>query len=112
MNDPSPYGSGRSGITQPSASARPAIAVTAGHVITGAGFLPDRNVTIRIAHTTDDVSDYLTYTSDSEGYLYAELPTSSATGTLDVTATDHRADPDGECGLLWSNTRTVHCGGT
>jgi hypothetical protein len=91
---------------QPPAVAAP-ITTAAGYVITGAGFLPFHEVTIRIIHCADDVSDYLTYTTDSCGCLYAELPTSAATGTVHITATDHRTDPKGACGLLWSNTQTL-----
>jgi hypothetical protein len=92
---------------QSAASAAPTITVTADYIVTGAGFLPDHKVTIRVTYTAEDISDYLNYTTDPGGSLYAELPTSPATGALHITATDHRADPDGACGLLWSNTETL-----
>jgi hypothetical protein len=76
------------------------------HVVTGSGFLPDHNVTIRITRAGEDISDYLAYTTDQNGHLRAELP-ASATGTLHVTATDHRPDPEGGCSLMWSNTCTL-----
>jgi len=85
----------------------PTIIATARCVISGAGFLPDHDVTIRVAYNAEDVSDYLTYTTDADGHLYAELHASPATGALHITATDHRTDPHGACGLLWSNTLTV-----
>ena len=53
------------------------------------------------------ICDYLTYTTDRGGGLYAELPISPTSGVLLITATDHRIDPGGACGLLWSNTLTV-----
>ena len=75
-------------------------------MITGVGFLPGHKVTICVTYIAEGISDYLNYTTDLSGYLYAELPTSPGTGALHITATDHRADPDGACGLLWSNTET------
>ena len=91
---------------QPDASTAPTITAVGG-VITGAGFLPDREVTVRIAYTAEGISDYLTYTTDLHGNLRAELSTSPAAGALHITATDHRTDPDGACGLLWSNMQMV-----
>jgi hypothetical protein len=95
------------GTPVPAAAAAPSIVATAGYVITGAGFLPDHHVTVRVTYTAEDISDYLSYRTDPGGDLYAVLPTSPATGALRITATDHRADHDGACGLLWSNTRTL-----
>jgi integrase/recombinase XerD len=43
-------------------------------LITGTGFLPDCSVTVRIAYRGEDIVDYLTYTSDADGYLNAALP--------------------------------------
>jgi hypothetical protein len=103
MTDPSPSGLGAHRVT---ASTAPII-TAAGVVITGAGFLPDQEVTVRICYTADDISDYLTYTADSRGNLRAELPTSPSAGPLHITATDHRSDPDGVCGMLWSNAQTI-----
>jgi hypothetical protein len=89
------------------ASGAPTITATADRVVSGAGFLPGHKVTICVTYIAEDISDYLNYTADLSGYLHAELPTSPATGALHITATDHRADPDGACGLLWSNTETL-----
>jgi hypothetical protein len=36
--------------------------MTAAHGVVGIGFLPNRNVTIRITRTGGDISDYLAYT--------------------------------------------------
>jgi hypothetical protein len=77
-----------------------------GHLVTGSGFLPDRPVAIRITAAGEDISDYLTYVSDGQGCLQCELP-DSATGKLYIAATDHRPDPEGACGRLWSNTCTL-----
>ena len=77
-----------------------------GHLVTGSGFLPDHRVAIRITRSGEDISDYLTYVADGDGYLHCELP-NSITGTLSIAATDHRPEPDGACGRLWSNTYTV-----
>ena len=77
-----------------------------GHLITGSGFLPDHRVAIRITHAGEDISDYLTYMTDSHGHLHCELP-NGAPGTFYIAATDHRPDPEGECGRLWSNTYTL-----
>ncbi len=103
MSDPAPSDPG---THRPTASIAPRI-TAAGCVITGAGLLPDREVTVRIFYTAEETSDYLTYTTDPDGNLHAELPTSPGAGALHITATDHRTDPDGVCGLLWSNTQTV-----
>jgi hypothetical protein len=83
-------------------SATPGISAK-GHLVTGSGFLPDHDVSIRITRTGEDVTDYLTYVTDGDGYLRCELP-DSVMGTLHIAATDHRPDPDGACGRLWSNT--------
>jgi hypothetical protein len=77
-----------------------------GHLVTGSGFLPDHNVSIRITRAGEDISDYLTYLADGDGCLHCELP-NNATGTLYIAATDHRPEPDGACGRLWSNTYTL-----
>jgi len=105
MTDPTPN---NPSTPEPAGLAAPTITATAGCVvITGAGFLPDHDVTIHVIYTAEDLSDYLTYTTDPAGDLYVELPTSPATGALHITATDHRTDPDGPGGLLWSNTQTL-----
>lgn len=87
--------------------ATPAIIVTRVGVVIGAGFLPDREVTVRITCPGESVSDYVTYTSDRSGDLHAELPATALSGMLQIAATDHRPDPDGPCGRVWSNTYTV-----
>jgi hypothetical protein len=85
----------------------PTIRATTAYLITGAGFLPDHAVTVRVTYLSEDISDCLIYKTDANGDLYAELPTSPTHSTLHITATDHRADPNGVGGFLWSNTRTV-----
>jgi hypothetical protein len=87
--------------------ATPAITVTRVGVVIGADFLPDREVTVRITRPGESVSDYVTYTSDRNGDLHAELPVTALSGTLQIVATDHRPDPDGQCGRIWSNTYTL-----
>jgi hypothetical protein len=104
LTDPAPN---NPSTPPPAAGVAPTITATAGHVITGAGFLPDHDVTICVTYTAEDISDYLKYTTGPGGDLYAELPISTTTGALHITATDHRTDPDGACGLLWSNTQTL-----
>jgi hypothetical protein len=99
LADPAPK---KPSTPAPAAAAAPSIIATAGYVITGTGFVPDHDVTIRVTYTAEDISDYLTYTTNPSGNLYAQLPTSPATGAVHITATDHRTDPDGACGLLWS----------
>ena len=89
------------------ASGAPTITATADRVVSGAGFLPGHKVTICVTYIAEDISDYLTYTTDLHGNLRAELSTSTAAGALHITATDHRTDPDGACGLLWSNMQMV-----
>jgi hypothetical protein len=84
----------------------PTITATRGGVVIGVDFLPDRVVAVKITRPGEDVSDYLTYTTDRNGHLYAELPTAVA-GTLCIAVTDNRPDPDGECSRLWSNTFSV-----
>jgi hypothetical protein len=86
-------------------SATPTISAQ-GHLVTGSGFLPDHRVAIRITAAGEDISDYLTYVTDGHGYLHCELP-NGARGTLYIAATDHRPDPAGACGRLWSNTYTL-----
>jgi hypothetical protein len=77
-----------------------------GHLVTGSGFLPDHTVTVRITRAGEDVSDYLAYVAEGDGDIHCELP-ESVTGTLHIAATDHRRDPDGVCGRMWSNTYTL-----
>jgi hypothetical protein len=91
----------------------PIISASCGHVlIMGSGFLPNRSVTIRITDIGEDVVDYLTYVSDADGYLSAPLPETAVSETGHITVTDHRPDPDGDGGLLWSNTVIVTHTGT
>jgi hypothetical protein len=87
--------------------ARPAITVTRVGVVIGAGFLPNCEVAVRITRPGESVSDYVTYASDRNGDLHAELPATALSGTLEIAATDHRPDPDGQCGRIWSNTCTL-----
>jgi hypothetical protein len=75
--------------------------------ITGSGFLPSYPVTVRITYSDDDVVDYLTYISDADGCLSAPLPETAVTETGHITVTDHRPDPAGDGGLLWSNAVIV-----
>jgi hypothetical protein len=88
-------------------SPAPTITAVRGGVVVGTGFLPDHNVTVRITRPGEDISDYLTYTTDRNGYLHADLPATALGGMLRIAATDHRPDPDGACGRLWSNTYTL-----
>jgi hypothetical protein len=90
--------------------AAPSIRATPEYLIIGAGFVPDHAVTVRVTYTTEDISDCLTYETDPSGDLYAELPTGPTHSTLHITATDHRVDPDGVDGFLWSNTHVVRAG--
>jgi hypothetical protein len=76
-------------------------------VITGTRFLPDREVIVRVVYSVDGVTDYLAFTADLHGDLVAELPLNLHSGVLAVRASDHRPDPDGERGLLWSNTEMI-----
>jgi hypothetical protein len=90
--------------------AAPAITAAVGYIVTGTGFLPDHNVTIRITRSSDDVTDYIAYTTDANGRLYAALPTDPTADTLQVSASDHRLDPASADGLLWSNTCPITIG--
>jgi hypothetical protein len=78
-------------------------------VITGSGFLPDCVVTVRITTSGHAIVDYLTYTSDADGFLSAALPASAiaAGAGHDISVTDHRRDLAGDGGVLWSNTVLV-----
>src|ERR1700735_2150637 len=87
--------------------ARPAITVTRVGGVIGADFLPDREVTVRITRPAASGSDYATYTADPHSHLHAELPATALIGILQIAATDHRPDPDGQCGRIWSNTYTL-----
>jgi len=88
--------------------AGPIISASPGQVfITGTGVLPNHRTTIRITHSGDDIVDYLAYFSDADGHLSAALPETAITETGHITVTDHRPDPAGDCGLLWSNTVIV-----
>ena len=91
----------------PGALAAPTITVSAGYVVSGVGFLPDHDVTIRVTYTAEDISDYLAYTTDPSGGFHAELPISPTSGALRIAATDYRTEPPGTQGLLWSNTETI-----
>jgi hypothetical protein len=103
---------GNQPITRPVGPTGPIISASCGHIlITGRGFLPNRSVTVRIASVGEDVVDYLTYASDAQGYLSAPLPETAVSGVGYIALTDHRPDPDGDGGLLWSNTVIVTPGG-
>jgi hypothetical protein len=97
--------SGNHAPAPPVRPAGPIISASRGQVvITGSGFLPNYPVTVRITCSGDEIVDYLTYISDADGCLSAPLPETVVTETGHITVTDHRLDPAGEGGLLWSNT--------
>ena len=92
----------------PDQPAGPIISASCGQVlITGSGFLPNRSITIRITSIGEDIVDYLTYISDANGGLSAALPETAIIETGHIAVTDHRLDPRGDGGLLWSNTVIV-----
>jgi hypothetical protein len=93
-----------SGEAESAGVAAPTITAHLDHIVTGAGFLPNCSVTVRVTYVADQASDYLAFSADMCGWLYAELPTSPSNFELHVSATDHRTDPSGGDGLLWSNT--------
>jgi hypothetical protein len=96
---------GNQPTAQPIGPTDPIISASRGHVlITGNGFLPNRSVTVRITYIGKDIVDYLTYTSGPDGYLSAPLPETAVSETGHIAVTDHRPDPAGDGGLLWSNT--------
>jgi GNAT superfamily N-acetyltransferase len=98
--------------SRPPESSSPTISAASHYVLTGTGFLPDHHVTVRVRYADEGVSDYLSYTTDSRGRLRGELPVSPAAESLCINASDHRPDPGGACGLLWSNTANLRgCGG-
>ncbi len=93
--------------------ADPIISASRGQVlITGTGFLPNCAVTVRITYSGEDVVDYLTYISDADGCLCAPLPESAIAQTGHIAVTDHRPNPAGDGGRLWSNTVIVAPTGT
>jgi hypothetical protein len=103
---------GNNAPVPPDRPAGPIISASRGQVlITGSGFLPNRSVTVRITYIGEDIVDYLTYISDADGGLSAPLPETAVSETGHIAATDHRPDPDGNGGLLWSNTVIVASGG-
>jgi hypothetical protein len=57
-------------------SATPTISAHA-RLDAGCGFLPDRNVTLRITRAGEDIGDYPTSMTDGDGYLHGELPNSA-----------------------------------
>ncbi len=96
---------------KPAAPAGPMIAASRGHVlVTGIEFLPNHPITVRISQEGEDIDDYLAYTTDGQGHLNATLPATAVTKTAYITASDHRPNPRGEQGLLWSNTVVVPAG--
>ena len=88
----------------------PTISATLGFIVTGTGFSPGHSVTIRVTHHADNVTDSITYSTDANGRLHAALPTDPHAGTLHISATDYRPDPDGAGGMIWSNTCTITIG--
>jgi hypothetical protein len=103
---------GNQPTTRPVGPTGPVISASCVHIlITGSGFLPNRSVTVRIASVGEDVVDYLTYASDAQGYLSAPLPETAVSKAGHIAVTDHRPDPHGDGGLLWSNTVIVTPGG-
>jgi hypothetical protein len=84
-----------------SSSASPYISAH-GHLVTGSGFLADHNVSIRITRAGEDISDYLTYLADGDGYLiasYRTAPRAPCTSPQPTTA-------------LMLTARAADCGAT
>ena len=99
---------GEHAAAPPAGQTSPIISASRGQIlITGTGFLPNCPVTVRITYSGEDIVDYLTYISDADGALCAPLPETAVTETAHITATDHRPDPAGDGGLLWSNAVIV-----
>jgi hypothetical protein len=98
---------GRPGTPTAAGVGVPRITVATDCTITGTGFLSAHHVTIRVTYTAEDVADYFTYVAGPGGDVHGRLPTSPTEGKIQIAATDHRSDPDGACGLLWSNTVTL-----
>lgn len=100
---------GQHAPASPAGPTRPVISASGGQIlVAGSGFLPNCLVTVRVTYTGEDVVDYLTYVSDAEGFLSAALPAAATTGIgHNITVTDHRREPAGDSGLLWSNTVIV-----
>jgi hypothetical protein len=94
----------------PAPPLRPIISASRGQtLITGRGFLANHPVTVCFMCAAEDVVDCLSYVSGADGCLSAVLPETAITDIGRVNATDHRPDPDGDCGLLWSNTVIITC---
>lgn len=95
------------GIGTSALKGAPTTTAAPGHLVTGAGFLPEHDVTIRVANTGDDVIDYLTYTAGEHCNLWAALPSSYA-GASRIAVTDRRPNPDEACGqILWSPSAEI-----
>jgi hypothetical protein len=91
-------------------SETPIILLAADEVVTGWGFLPEHEVTVRISYSADDVSDYITCTTDAHGRLSVVLNCSPTDGVRHISATDYRRDAESRDGLLWSNVETIDSG--
>lgn len=75
-------------------------------LVTGRGFLPGCEVTVRLVDA-DQATSYLQHDADRCGNLAVTFPAPTLHGTLRVSATDSCPDPDDETGVRWTNTDTV-----
>jgi hypothetical protein len=90
-----------SGGAESAGVAEPTITAHLDHIVTGAGFLPNCSVTVRVTYGADQASDYLAFSADMCGWLYAELPSALPTASyvsLPPITAQTRAGATGCCG--------------
>lgn len=83
-----------------------ATAMTPQLLVTGRGFQPGREVTIRVINP-DETITYFQHDADGSGEFVAALPAPIAHGTLRISATDNTFDPDDETGVRWTDIDDV-----
>ncbi|MBS9535428.1 hypothetical protein KIH27_17730 [Mycobacterium sp. M1] len=81
-------------------------AMTPQLLVTGRGFLPGSEVTIRMIGP-DGTSTFVQQDADRSGALAIGIPAPTPHGSLCISATDSLPDPDDETGVRWTNTDTV-----
>lgn len=99
--------------TPPPPAARPTISVSSPQsktfLVQGSGFLPGKQVAIRVADDALNPNLFYNTTATASGSISMTLSIPCHPGRLHFSANDARQDSSDLTGTLWSNTATISC---
>jgi hypothetical protein len=78
-------------------------------LVQGSGFLPGKQVAIRVADDALSPNLFYNTTATASGSISMTLSIPCGPGRLHFSANDGRRDPRDLTGTMWSNTATISC---